>query len=247
MEKKFFGFCLFLMFILIFVTPVLALGAPGNFKVTASPGNKVSISWDKTAGAAGYNVYRKAEGETSDFTRLNFSLINALSYEDRDVVQGGNYEYQVTAVDTGGIESAPSALGSAPYMSLQTVVTINHPGDAPVEIKSIVTGQPVSMAAPGDIIQYKIILSNSGYGKAANVAVTYPVPPGTRLILSSVDPNHFNASLEYYDSRRAKWLTRSEVEDAKDITRVRFKILDPVLPRASGSSGYVSFQVLIET
>lgn len=247
MKKNFFGFCLFLTFILIFVTPILALGAPGNFKVTASPGNKVSISWDKTAGAAGYNVYRKAGNGTSDFRRLNFSLINTLSYEDRDIVQGGNYEYQVTAVNAGGIESAPSALGSAPYMGLDTVVTINHPGDKPVEIKSVATGKIVTMAAPGDIIQYKIILSNSGYGKAANVAVTYPVPPGTHLILSSVDPNDFKASLEYYDSRRGKWIARSAVVDAKDITSVRFKILEPILPRASGSSGYVSFQVLIET
>lgn len=247
MGKKFFGFCLLLMFILAVGTPVLALGAPDNFKVIASPGNKVSISWDKTAGAAGYNVYRQAEGKTPDFTRLNFSLINTLAYEDRDVVRGKNYEYHVTAVDAGGIESAPSAPGAAPYMSLQTVVTVNHPGDKPVEIKSIATGQPVTMAAPGDIIQYKIILSNSGYGQAANVTVTYPVPPGTRLILTSVDPNDFKAGLEYYDSRRKKWLTRSEVEDAKNITKVRFRILDPVLPRASGSSGYVSFQVLIET
>jgi uncharacterized repeat protein (TIGR01451 family) len=94
---------------------------------------------------------------------------------------------------------------------------------------------------------HKIILSNSGYGKAANVLVTYPVPPGTRLILTSLDPNSFKANLEYYDSRQGKWLARAEVGDAKNITKVRFRILDPVFPKASGSSGYVSFQVLIET
>jgi fibronectin type 3 domain-containing protein len=155
MRKFFLGFFLFLMFVFVVVTPALALGAPGNFNVVASPGDKVSLSWDGAAGAAGYNVYRKAVGKAADFNRLNLSPTNALSYEDRDVVRGKNYEYYVKAIDSDGIESAPSVIGSAPDMSLRTVVTVNHPGDKPVEIKSIATGQPVTMAAPGDILQYK--------------------------------------------------------------------------------------------
>ncbi len=56
---------------------------------------------------AGYRIYRRVEGETEK-TLLQPALVNALSFRDDKVQTGKKYEYQVTAVDTHGNESAPA-------------------------------------------------------------------------------------------------------------------------------------------
>ncbi len=54
---------------------------------------------------AGYRIYRRAEGE-AEKSLLQAALVNALSFRDDQVRTGKRYEYQVTAVDTHGNESA---------------------------------------------------------------------------------------------------------------------------------------------
>ena len=74
---------------------------PANVQVT--PGNNAAtITWDPSAGAAGYNVQRAA----SPFVRINSELVTATVYVDTTAVNGHSYTYAVTAVDESGNESA---------------------------------------------------------------------------------------------------------------------------------------------
>jgi hypothetical protein len=65
----------------------------------------VSLSWNaSTSVVAGYNVYRSTTSGTG-YTKLNTSLVPALSYFD-DNVATGTYYYVTTAVDDIGLESS---------------------------------------------------------------------------------------------------------------------------------------------
>lgn len=231
-----------LLFLFVVSSPVLALSSPANFNALAYPGEKVSLSWQSVPGAAGYNIYRKAESEGS-FLKVNSFPVAGLAYDDKGVAQGKNYEYQITAVEGSGAESTPSILASAPHMVLSTSAVVTHTGKA-TEIKSRVTGKNVSVAVPGDIISYRIFIANNGYGKALNAVVSYPIPSGTRLIPNSVDPNGFKAVLEYFDARKGNWV--SIIDNISSISKIRVKIAEPINPKATGYSGQISFKVLIE-
>jgi hypothetical protein len=75
----------------------------------------IDLSWepDTDADLAGYIVYRQPADATGAFTgpaiRLNATIIPGPAYSDQTAVIGQNYAYRVTAVDTVGNESAPSA------------------------------------------------------------------------------------------------------------------------------------------
>lgn len=69
----------------------------------------VSLAWAITSGdVAGYAVYR-SEQEGVRGVRLNGQLLGSPTYRDGSVAAGRRYFYSVTAVDTAGQESAPSA------------------------------------------------------------------------------------------------------------------------------------------
>jgi hypothetical protein len=66
----------------------------------------VDLTWNaSTSTVAEYNVYR---GTVSGgpYTKINSALVTALTYTDSNVVSGATYFYVVTAVDSGGNESA---------------------------------------------------------------------------------------------------------------------------------------------
>lgn len=75
----------------------------------------IDLSWepDTDADLAGYIVYRQPVDATGAFTgpaiRLNATPIPSPAYSDQTAIIGQNYAYRVTAVDTVGNESAPSA------------------------------------------------------------------------------------------------------------------------------------------
>jgi hypothetical protein len=75
----------------------------------------IDLSWepDTDADLAGYIVYRQPADATGAFTspaiRLNATPIPSPAYSDQTAIIGQNYAYRVTAVDTVGNESAPSA------------------------------------------------------------------------------------------------------------------------------------------
>jgi fibronectin type 3 domain-containing protein len=71
----------------------------------SSQGHRVVLKWDKTRGAASYNIYRRSYLETA-FTKLGSSATE--SYADTVVQAEVRYCYQVTSVDSKSRESAPS-------------------------------------------------------------------------------------------------------------------------------------------
>ncbi|HTC75766.1 MAG TPA: hypothetical protein VK684_09335 [Edaphobacter sp.] len=75
----------------------------------------IDLSWtpDTDADLAGYFVYRQEvdlQGQvTGTVTRLNITPVVGPAYRDQTALAGHRYAYRVTAVDTAGNESAPSA------------------------------------------------------------------------------------------------------------------------------------------
>ena len=94
-------------------TPTAAPPAPSA--VAATPGNaQVSLSWTAPAGASSFNIYRST---TSGMTPANGTRVGtgfgSSPYTDTGLANGTTYYYVVTAVNSGGAESAPSAQVSA--------------------------------------------------------------------------------------------------------------------------------------
>ena len=75
----------------------------------------IDLSWtpDTDADLAGYIVYRQEVDEkgvvAGTATRLNITPVVGPAYRDQTAIAGHRYAYRVTAVDTAGNESAPSA------------------------------------------------------------------------------------------------------------------------------------------
>ncbi len=93
-------------------TPSGLYAVPGG--ATAAD-RSIDLSWtpDTDADLAGYFVYRQ-EVDTKGVaagtaTRLNLTPVAGPAYRDQTALPGRRYAYRVTAVDTAGNESAPSA------------------------------------------------------------------------------------------------------------------------------------------
>ena len=93
-------------------TPSALEAVPGG--ATAAD-RSIDLSWtpDSDADLAGYFVYRQEVDSndvvTGTVTRLNTTPVVGPAYRDQTALAGHRYAYRVTAVDTAGNESAPSA------------------------------------------------------------------------------------------------------------------------------------------
>jgi N-acetylneuraminic acid mutarotase/fibronectin type 3 domain-containing protein len=85
--------------------------APTNLRATVGEG-QVELSWNASAGATGYNVYRSDSPnvERNAENRQNATLVRTTSFTDTDVENGRTYHYAVTAVGPGGESSASSSI-----------------------------------------------------------------------------------------------------------------------------------------
>jgi fibronectin type 3 domain-containing protein len=77
---------------------------------------QVQLTWDAPASSAvpvtGYNVYRALNGSSS-YTMLNSAVDASTTYVDTTVQSGSTYNYEVTSVDSAGVQSAPSSIYTA--------------------------------------------------------------------------------------------------------------------------------------
>jgi hypothetical protein len=101
----------------IFAHDVFPPAIPSGLQAAFSgPGQPpfIDLIWapDSDADLAGYNVYRRTEGEAP--ARLNSELVKTPAYRDHGVVSGKNYFYSVSAVDIRGNESERSEEASEP-------------------------------------------------------------------------------------------------------------------------------------
>jgi fibronectin type 3 domain-containing protein len=85
---------------------IAQVAAPTDLHLAAErlrPAPSVSLAWEPVAGAAGYDVYRTADGH-SDFTQI--ASTSDTSYVDEHADLGYTYTYAVTAVADAIVESA---------------------------------------------------------------------------------------------------------------------------------------------
>lgn len=88
----------------------LALGfhfhsAPSATPQEAPKPHRITLTWNKTAGAASYIVYRRPYRHE---TYVKLTTSQAPAYDDPAVQSEERYCYQVTSVDSHGRESNPS-------------------------------------------------------------------------------------------------------------------------------------------
>lgn len=108
---------------------------PANFAATSAPAGAITLDWDFSPGATGYNIYRSTTSGGYNFTApLNGGTpVSGPSYNDSTAVSGTTYYYVVRALVIGGssqqIESASSVEDSAlSDATVPTAVTITNPG-----------------------------------------------------------------------------------------------------------------------
>ena len=103
---------------------IVRLAAPASVTakvVKAEYGDEVKISWKKSTGAKGYNVYRAEVSGTKVGKYESLSYSNTTSTTDYVSESGKTYKYKVTAVK-GSYQSAMSA-ASAKLLYLEPVYT----------------------------------------------------------------------------------------------------------------------------
>ncbi|MGN0180440.1 MAG: IPT/TIG domain-containing protein [Monoglobaceae bacterium] len=105
--------------------------------------NKVELSWAQNDydTLAGYNLYR-SESETSNFTKINQSILTDTSYTDTDVKPGVTYYYYFKVVNTDGNEygGASNTTSAAPVDNIFPVLTHSP-------IKTAKAGSQVTVSA----------------------------------------------------------------------------------------------------
>jgi hypothetical protein len=67
----------------------------------------VNLYWNTSSGVTGYNVYRSTNSNGT-YAKINSTLDPSTAYTDNNVVSGGTYYYEATAVSSSGEESARS-------------------------------------------------------------------------------------------------------------------------------------------
>jgi len=87
-------------------------GTPQYFQGPDTTANSVELGWLPNNAAAGFNVYRSS-ASTGPFTKLNTTLVSGASFVDQQLSPNTTYYYQVTALNTQGAESAPTATVAA--------------------------------------------------------------------------------------------------------------------------------------
>lgn len=78
------------------------LPAPTGVGTSGATASSMTIAWGAVAGASGYNVYRNG-------ARVNAATVGATSYVDSGLASATTYSWTVTDLDSGGVESVPSA------------------------------------------------------------------------------------------------------------------------------------------
>ena len=105
--------------------------APTGLHVTSEGNAQVSLAWNASAGAAGYNVYRSPVSG-GGYVKVNAAPLPGTSFTDTVLKNGVNFFYGVTALDWVGNGSAYSNEVSAmPHLvigwaNLQWPPTLNH-------------------------------------------------------------------------------------------------------------------------
>ncbi|MDB5304620.1 MAG: hypothetical protein JWM97_2169 [Phycisphaerales bacterium] len=94
-----------------------ALVAPTGLQASASL-SQVTLTWNASSGAAGYDVFRMGPGDSS-FVQIA-SGVGATSFADTNVTQGVTYQYRIDAANAAG-PSLPTSPVSVQVSTLPTL------------------------------------------------------------------------------------------------------------------------------
>lgn len=230
---------------LLLASASLAIYPPSNLKAAANPKvQSVDVSWDTVRDAVGYNVYRK-EATDQAYQKLNSTPVSRLSYKDRRVIRGKDYQYAVRSVFADGTESADSVSIGAPLMTIDTSASITTLRDKPLTARSKKTGRLKTFAGPGDVITYRISYANQGFSAAKNVKINYKIPDGTKIAGAPLVKKGAAALISYFDNVSKKWI--SQIENEENVSMVSFLIKNAIPPVSSRKvNGIINLNVTIE-
>ena len=147
---------------LVVVSNTTPAPPPAPTGLTASPGNPVSIYWDATRSAAGYNIKRSLVS-TGPFTNIAASVLPA--YYDTNVQSGDTYYYVVSAVSSFG-ESSNSAPASAtactPPSTPSAMTVVPSSNQIALSWNAVPGATSYSVARALDATPYSIIAAGLG-------------------------------------------------------------------------------------
>jgi fibronectin type 3 domain-containing protein len=89
----------------------MPLAPPGNFTAVAGDG-RVTLNWQRAAGATSYTIYRRLESE-ADFTELTTG-VTAPPFVDPGLTNSTRYHYQVRAVTAAAESELSPKLSAVP-------------------------------------------------------------------------------------------------------------------------------------
>src|SRR5690606_2815720 len=84
---------------------------PTGVSASSNLSDKITVTWSAASGATGYDVYRNTTNNSGSATKLNGSVVAALTYNDATAVAGTTYSYWIKAKNSTG-DSAFSASAS---------------------------------------------------------------------------------------------------------------------------------------
>lgn len=152
---------------------------------------QVSLDWsdDPEADLAGYFIYR-ATDPAGPFVRLNSVPVPQSTFTTNGLVEGVTYYFRVTAVDTAGNESAPSAtvvvVVPLPALSINSI-TVTEGNGGTVSANFTVTLSPASSQTVS--VNYSILNGTAAAGSdftSASGTLTFTPGVTTRPVTVSV-------------------------------------------------------------
>ena len=152
--------------------------APPTALAVVSLDSGASLSWSAPTtnsdgsplqDLAGYNIFRSTDS-ASGFAKINAATVTIRTYIDSGLTNGVTYYYFVTAIDTDGLESAPSSTGIAVYGSrgVQGRVLAYDTSSGPTVNgypKTPVSGMSVQLLNASSAVVSSGITDGSGYFK----------------------------------------------------------------------------------
>ncbi|WP_309568575.1 fibronectin type III domain-containing protein [Paenibacillus sp. sptzw28] len=154
--------------------------APATLSVLSASREGVVLQWSSVTDAVYYNLYRSI-GETGTYFKL--AQTPDVNYTDTAVLAGSSYTYYVTALNAGGMESAPSPSATA------TVTLVAIPPKAPTNLEvTSVTSRSVELrwTASEDADGYAVFRSASLDGPFAEIGAAQATSYSDQTDTSSV-------------------------------------------------------------
>lgn len=208
-------------------TPAAAQPPPAPTQLAAAPGDaQVTLTWNASPGALGYNVYRGLTSGGESSTPI-ISGWKATTYIDSTVSNGVTYFYVVTAVD-GGQESADSNEASATPVVPGSPATPTNLSAQPLDSAAILTWNP----SPG-AVSYNLYRGTTSGGET-----NPPINSSPITTTSYTDTGLTNGTTYYYIAESVNAVGASG--DSNEASATPSNTMPPPAPTGLAATGGLS-------